>query len=331
MSTELKELLHVLPSAETALPGAGMARFMERRGRRILVGAGARWHSVEGRFYMAFPYHITLDGRDPEIRGLIRDAAAMGARYQSLFTPGLEGGTYVRRNRKYVIASVDVRQRSRVRRGLERCQVEVVDPDVLLRQGLALNRDTMRRQGRFDSEFGQPDQWRRLVNAVCTTREITAWGAFFEGRLAAYMITCREDGWLHILHQMSRQELLEHHPNHALTFTITRQAMQDPAIEAVCYGAKALVASDGLHEYKLRLGYEFIPGYSAIQLHPSVAPLLASRPVRGAVARLRTLRPRDQRLERIASVLEGAAASRSKNSPAPLLARPDNLADRISR
>ncbi len=301
---------------------------MERRGRRILTAAGARWHSVEGRFFMAFPYHVILDGRDDEIRRMVNDASAFGARYQSLSTPGLSGGLYVRRERGYSISTVDVRQRSRVRRGLERCQVSVVDPDMLLHQGLELNLDTMRRQGRFDPEFGNPDQWRRLVTAVRATRQVTAWGSFFEGRLAAYMITCREDGWLHILHQMSRLDLLEHHPNHALTFTITRQALEDSDLEAVCYGTQSLVATDGLHEYKQRLGYEFLPGFSAIQLHPAAAPVLTSRVVLGAVRRLRALRPHDQRLERLASVLDGAAAGRPVITPAFMPGRPNNLADR---
>jgi len=330
MNTEIVELLREFQPANKPLPGAGMAKFMERRGRRILTAAGARWHSVAGRFYMAFPYHITLDGRNEEIRSLIRGASAFGARYQSRATPGLSSGIYVRRNRNYAISSVDVRQRSRVRRGLERCRVEVVDPDVLLTEGLELNRGTMDRQGRFDPEFGDPDGWRRLVMAVRSTREITAWGAFFEDRLAAYMITCREDGWLHILHQMSHMDLLEHHPNHALTFTVTRSAMEDPKITAVCYGTQALVATGGLHEYKKRFGYEFLPSYSAIQLHPAMAGVLASRPVVSAVKRLRALRPRDQRLERISSVLDGAAASRSAVHSVPILVRRGNLADRIS-
>ncbi|MCX6623628.1 MAG: hypothetical protein NTY38_21690 [Acidobacteria bacterium] len=327
MSTAIKHTFRVVGQQDRPLPGEGMARFMERRGRRILTAAGARWHSVEGRFLMSFPYHVMLDGQDEEIRRMVSGASAFGARYQSHSTPGLASGIYVRRNRSYSISSVDVRQRSRVRRGLERCQVEIVEPDVLLQQGLELNLDTMRRQGRFDPEFGDPKQWSRLVAAVRSTRQINAWGAFFEGRLAAYMITCREDGWLHILHQMSRLDLLEQHPNHALTFTVTRQAMQDVDLEAVCYGTQSLVATDGLDEYKQRLGYEFLPGSSAIQLHPQVAPVLTSRLVLGAVGRLRAHWPQVQRLERLSSVLDGAAASRAVPAPAPMLVRPDNLAD----
>jgi len=58
--------------------------------------------------------------------------------------------------------------------------------------------------------------------------EIGAIGAFDGKRLCAYMITCREDGWLNILHQMSSHDDLKSFPNHALTFSVTRAAAEDP-------------------------------------------------------------------------------------------------------
>jgi hypothetical protein len=330
MNTETRDT-RTLPSTEPGRPaGEGMARFMERRGRRIVTAAGAYWHGVEGRFFMALPYHVSIDGRQAEIRRMLGLESAFGARYQSATTPGLKSGIYVRRDREYAISSVDVRQRSRVRRGLERCRIDVVEPDVLLTEGLDLNLDTMRRQGRFDAEFGTHAGWSRLVRAVEATPEVSAVGAFFEGRLAAYMITCREDGWLHILHQNSRIELLEHHPNHALTFHITSQAMRDERLQAVCYGAYSLVGNDGLHEYKQRLGYEFLPGYSAIELHPVIAPVLASGFAQSAVGRLRARYPENQRLERLASVLEGARAGRAGATGSQTAGNSHGLMDRVS-
>jgi hypothetical protein len=123
------------------------------------------------------------------------------------------------------------------------------------------------------------------------------------------MVTCREQNWLHILHQMSRQEDLPNFPNHLLTYTVSAQAAADASLEAVCYGYVPLFAADGLHEYKLRFGYEMVPHRSAIQLHPVVKGVLDHPLGRAAVRAARRLWNSDQHLETIETVLEGARSS----------------------
>jgi hypothetical protein len=134
--------------------------------------------------------------------------------------------------------------------------------------------------------------------------------AVFSGsRLAAYMVTCREQDWLHVLHQMSRQEDLPNFPNHLLTYTVSAQAAADPTLDAVCYGYVPLFAADGLHEYKLRFGYEMVPHWSAIQLHPLLKTIVDRPFTRAVVRAARRLRRNDQHLETIETVLEGARSS----------------------
>ena len=167
----------------------------------------------------------------------------------------------------------------------------------------------MARQGRYDPEFGERRQWERLVEAAFACPEISFPAVFAGSRMAAYMVTCREEQWLHILHQMSRQEDLPNFPNHLLTYTVTKQAAADPSLEAVCYGYVPLFAADGLHEYKLRFGYEMVPHRSAIQLHPALNAVLNRPAARAAVRVARRLRREYQQLETLETVLEGARSS----------------------
>jgi len=294
--------------------GQGIARFMELRGRRVEEAAGALWHGVEGRFYMSIPYQLVFEPEAGDLERMLRSVRGAGARYPSTRRPGSPSGLYVCRNRAYDIRAVDTRQRSRVRRGLERCEIRPLDGDELISQGLRLNRDTMERQGRYDAEFGEPASWQRLVRAVVEAPAVSCVGAFVDGRLAAYMITCREDGWSHILHQMSRADLLEHHPNHALTFRVTQQEMNNPETEAVCYGSVSLVPIEGLHEYKLRLGYDLAPHASVLFPHPSLSGVLGNGLLLRAVQALQRLRPQDQRVARVTAVLAGARLHRAAGS-----------------
>jgi hypothetical protein len=94
-----------------------------------------------------------------------------------------------------------------------------------------------------------------------------------------------------------------------LTYAVTGEAAADASLEAVCYGYVPLFAADGLHEYKLRFGYEMVPHRSAIQLHPALNALLNRPAARAAVRAARRLRREDQSVEIIERVLEGARSS----------------------
>lgn len=312
----------VLPTTVTtsSMPApdqAALARFLELRGRKIVRGCGALWYSVPGRFLMNLPYDAMLDPHPAELREMICSAGARGARFSSLHWNGLPSGLYLLRPGPYSFETIHIKHRPRVRNGLKSLEVRPAERKELLEQGLDLNLSTMARQGRFDPEFGHERSWRRLVEAAFACPEVSVPAAFAGKRLSAYMITCRENGWLHILHQMSRQEDLGLYPNHALTYCVSSAAVGDSSIEAVCYGCVSLISGEGLHEYKLRFGYQIVPHRSAIQLHPALNGILNNAGARAAVHLLRRVRPKVQTLEAVETVLEGARISHPLGSGAP--------------
>lgn len=276
---------------------------------------GAVWYSVPGRFLMSLPYQAMLNPDPVELRQLIRETGAFGARFPSTQWTGLESGLYVRRRAEYDLESVHAKHRPRVRRGLECFDVRPATRAQLISQGRALNLSTMARQGRYDPEFGERRKWETLVEAAFACSEVSFPAAFRGSRLAAYMVTCREHRWLHILHQMSNEEDLPNFPNHVLTYVVTQQAAADESLDAVCYGYVPLFAADGLHEYKLRFGYELVPHHSIIQFHPALDFVLNSRVTRAAVRVARFLNHKNQDLETIESVLKGACWSRPPAAP----------------
>ena len=295
------------PRAQIA--GSVLARFLELRGRRIVRACGSLWYTVPGRFLMSLPYQKMLNPDSEELRRMIGETGAFGARFPSLNWTGLESGLYVLRRRAYDIGSLHAKHRPRVRHGMQHFEVRPAEKAQLLEQGCALNLSTMARQCRYDAEFGEQGRWERFVEAAFACPGISFPAAFSGSHIAAYMVTCREQKWLHILHQMSRQEALSDFPNHLLTYTVTQQATTDASLEAVCYGFLPLFAADGLHEYKLRFGYEMVSHSSAIQLHPVLNALLNHPASLAALRTVRRLRPDDQHLETIETVLEGARRS----------------------
>ena len=129
----------------------------------------------------------------------------------------------------------------------------------------------MKRQCRFDAEFGDAARWSRFVKAILESPCISAFGAFLDGRLGSYAITCLEDGWLEILYKMNSFEFDHLHPCQVLDYNLTRRIATDALVDAVSMGWAPLVARQGLHDYKVRLGYTFKPagvGYPFACLRP---------------------------------------------------------------
>ncbi len=308
MTTELTN--PVMTSGVPAADRSPLARFFELRGRRIVHGCGALWYSVPGGFLMSLPYEGMLDPDPAELREMICAAGARGARFASLRWNGLPSGLYLLKRGPYSLETIHIKHRPRVRQGLKSLEIRPADKKELLEQGLDVNRSTMVRQGRFDPEFGHERSWRRLVEAAFACPEVSVPAAFAGKRLSAYMITCRENGLLHILHQMSRGDDLNLYPNHALTYFVSLQAVEDRSLEAVCYGCVSLISGEGLHEYKVRFGYGVESHQSVIQLHPALNKIINNAGARSAVRLLRRLRPGMQTLETIETVLEAARISR---------------------
>jgi hypothetical protein len=289
------------------MKGQLYAEFYERRGRRIFEGAGHYWNEVPGRMLMSIPYQEQMNPPPEVIRELLGRTNHFGARYLCPAGIGLSGGLYLRRSRPFDIMSVQSRKRNLIRKALSRCVVREVKKVELEAQGLAINLETMERQGRFDPEFGREKPWRRLIDACYRSRGVKVMGSFAQDALAAYAVTLEEDNCLHILHQFSANRFLnEYFPNDALTFTITKSGMDNGDVESVSYGVAGLTKGDTLHDYKLRNGYEFIPYGYAFVLHPSINWLLANAVSIAAVEKVHQRLPRLQFLERVASVAKGA-------------------------
>ena len=300
-------------SAAAEMQPSAMARFFSLRGRRTIRACGAVWYMVPGRFLMSLPYQAMLDPTPEELRRMMREAGAFGARFPSRTQSGLDNGLYMLRGGDYRIETLHIKHRPRLRRGLQHFELRPAEKSELLAQGLSLNLSTMARQGRFDREFGEAGPWERFVEAAFACPEISFPAAFAGDHLAAYMVTCREEGWLHILHQMSRREDLVNCPNHALTYAVSKAGAEDPSLDGVCYGCMPLFAADGLHEYKLRFGYEVIPHRSVIHLNAALDCILNRSGVRAAVHAVRQFFPSNQPLETFEVVLKGARKS-SQNS-----------------
>jgi hypothetical protein len=311
-ATPVAPVLRPVPTP-VRMPGANLAAFWEARGLRVFEMNGVLWGQYKGGFFTSLPFHLHLEPDADEIRSILCKNSVRGLRFPSSTLPGRRAGLYVADPTTFGIQSISRRQRTHVNHGLKVCEFRAVSPEELLAEGIQLNSDTMLRQGRTDPNFLNPVRWAAFVTAVTQTPGMAVHGAYVDGRLSTYMISCREGEWLHLIYKMSRTSDLEHYPNHALDFMIVTKAAEDPGIRFIGNGFTSLLENEGLDRYKRQMGYEIVEHNLCMHFHPALAPVLSSKVAVSVAGKVQQLLPKNERVEYIATVIQGAHDSR----PAP--------------
>jgi hypothetical protein len=89
---------------------------------------------------------------------------------------------------------------------------------------------------------------------------------------------------------MSHRDFLQLKVNNALSFGITTEALNRPAVERIFYGLHSLDAPASLDEFKFRMGYAARPVRQRVVFHPLAKPFV-NRASHGLLRRLLKWRP----------------------------------------
>lgn len=250
-------------------------QFMQRLGYRIIKTASAYWYNVGPLCYLNFPFHRTIMPTSEELSVLWRSPRVMVVRYSTdLEGRGYSSYRFVCRSRDYDLHSLPSNVRNQVRTGLKKCKVRLIDYDLLMREGLDVYVDTMRRQSRKVTD-DLAEYWRRYCEAAALTPGMEAWGAFVGNELAAYLIGFIMDGCYNIFIHRSHRDLLGHYPNNALVYTVVQSALERTEIDEVSYGLESLQSElDGLVRFKIGMGFTKEPIRQSVVFRPLIHPVI---------------------------------------------------------
>jgi hypothetical protein len=297
--------------------GSAIARFLKLRGERVFECGGIYWAHYRNGVYISLPFHLQLDPEPEEIDAVLRQPRVACVQFPAAARPGLASGLFVCKPQGYDLKSVRSKYRAQILRGLENCEVRRVDPLELRSEGIHLNRETMKRQARFEPEFGEPERWNRYVDAVRQCPEIEVTGAYVKGRLSAYSVACREDGWLHRMLRMSRAEDFALGASYALDYGVLSAAARQPDIQAVGNWRPSIGSETGVDRYKMHVGFTIAPQSLCTHMRPALVPFLTNRVAVWAARMAHLARPGSGSLMHCAKLLEGARLSRLPAVPQP--------------
>jgi hypothetical protein len=236
-----------------------MGEFFERLGHAIIEESHARWYEVQPRVLFSYPYHKLIEPTDDQLQVLMSNHRLRAIRFPTALSQyGFISNIAINTNRDYDMAALHQKARNQTRRAMENCKVEQVDFDYLREQGMQLNEDTAKRQGR-ESQYANPDYWRRYCDAAKMVNGVTGWGSFVDGRLACFLVAIEVDGWAEWIVNHSLTELRNKYPNNALAFLTAQHFFRERNCAGICYGLGSLESTPDLDHFKERMGWRLEP------------------------------------------------------------------------
>ncbi|MHC4159149.1 MAG: hypothetical protein ACYSSO_08735 [Planctomycetota bacterium] len=236
-----------------------MAEFFERLGHKVIKSESAWWYDVQPKVLLSLPYYKLIEPSPEESYGLLNKQKLRAIRHPTtLGSFGFTSTLAVNTNPNYNLSCQHQKARNQTRRGMENCIVEEIDFDYLVKDGLSLNQDTAARQGR-ESQYANPDYWRKYCMAAAATSGVSAWGAFVEGQLAAFLVAIEVEDWVEWVVNHSAPALLKKYPNNALAFRAAQHFFQKRGCRGICYGLGSLEPTPALDHFKQRMGWTLQP------------------------------------------------------------------------
>lgn len=265
------------------------ARFLALQGYRVRRTPSAFWFEANRWFFLSAPHHREYRLESEELRSLFRSWGCFGVRYAAPAESAQGKPSYqiVLDRRPYGLEQLSANVRSKVRRGLRRCDVRSANLADLEREGWELHLETLKRQNR--DEAWTSDRWARFWRAARQTPGIEGWGAWVEGRLAAFLVTVTFEDAVEFLLSRSSTEERGAYPNNALIFAVAEEMLMRRKVPEITFGLESLEPVKPLDDFKFGMGFRARPIRQVVVFHPFLRFLL-NRPalremVRGWIAR----------------------------------------------
>ena len=255
------------------------AKFLAAIGHRVIRTEAAHWYDASWGFFLSVPSHQLLTPAPADLRAVLRQQPCFGVRFPApIEGPGKLSYQIVCEASDYGIELLSANVRSKVRRGLRRCEIAPVPFPIVATSGLAANQDTLTRQGRR-ARLNER-RWGSYWRAAAATPGMEAWGAFVGGELAAFLVSVELGDCVEFLLARSRSDRLDAYPNNALIFRVAEEMLVRRGMREITFGLESLEPVEPLDQFKFSMGFRPKPLRQRVIFHPLVREVLQPAAVR---------------------------------------------------
>lgn len=278
------------------------AEWLRRQGHRVVRTESSYWYDAWPRVFQAFPYHWVIEPSRAELREFFLDHKAIALRYSAPLSNPFGKISYhvVCDDPSYDLASLPRQTRQNVRRGLECATIERIPISRLASEGWSLRQDTLERQGRAGAET--EEAWQRLCQSAQDLLGFEAWGAIYEGKLAASFLAFRCNDWYTLPYEQSATAYLESRINNAIFYRVTQEAIRSSGVAGVFFCLQSLDAPSSVDQFKFRMGLTARAVRQRVVFHPWLEPFLV-KPAYKAIKGLLDRQPNRPALAKLEGML----------------------------
>ena len=247
---------------------------LERSGHSVAVdNSGTYWRRADGGALVRMPTMELSEPSPNEVNRILwtRRAPVVSYIAEPDETHPADAFLYLCRDRSYSLEKVPKNARLCIRKAISALQFGWLNQESLLQHGFPAFRDTRVRNGLSDSSL---EAFRLNYGRWFDIPANGALGAWKDGALVAFFTTTTVDDWADIGGQ-STNAGLAFSPNNGLVHHLLTYFLTERGLRAVSYGLSSIQehsSAEGLHQFKIRVGFEAIPVRRIFVVHPLLRP-----------------------------------------------------------
>jgi len=265
--------------------------WLRRQGHRVIRTKSSYWYDAGPRVLQAFPHHWLIRPAAQEVRELTLGRGNLALRFSTpVSAPEGAISYHVVLRGPYNMENLRSQTRNAIRRGLGHCSVEPIPLRRLAKEGWALQRDTLERQGRL--RCMTQARWERTCLSAEDLPGFEAWAAIVEGRLAATILTARVEETCFVPCAQADSRYLKMRVNNALFYVASQEMLARDGVQGIFFSLQSLDAPASVDEFKFRMGFMAKPVRQQVVFHPLVQPF-ANRLVHTALSTWMAHNPRN--------------------------------------
>jgi hypothetical protein len=252
------------------------ANALNREGRTVSIDeSGAYWRRGEGGSLVRMPV-FDLSVPDPaKVDRLFHESHAPVISYvvepDEHHPP--DATLYLCRDRSYSMDKLGKKVRFSIRKS-EILRIEWLDKETFLKHGFAAFGDSRSRNGLRD---GTREAFQQNYRSWFDNPANGVLGAWKEDCLVGYYTTTVVEDWVEIGGHSTNDGLI-FNPNNGLVHHLLTEFLVERKIRVVSYGLSSIQESskaDGLHHFKVKVGFEAIPVRRIFLPHPLLRPFVS--------------------------------------------------------
>ncbi len=253
-----------------------LTEFWRRLGKRAVYAHERVWFDDKGNgVYLVYPYERVVSTPRAAIGRLLWQQRGLLARVtRPAEHAGFNAQLYVCDDHDYDMPRLAKHRRNVVRKGLKQAEhIGRVDHDLVLRDGYALELETLSRQTRRP-QLPERKVWETRLAPWRDTPDTYCWGALAGGRLVAFMLVMNILDEVLVYWHRSGATAMKNGINNAMLFELVRETVVRGGARQLNYGYGSILSIDGLDWFKQTMGFRPVTLRQEFVPHPLLRPLL---------------------------------------------------------